>query len=457
VYTYSNFCVLLTLSESYEGWVVITCYVAVVAIYVASLIRRREKEKSKRIAEEKRSELDQVWHDYKLIPLTNETNRRRNQIYKQYFDLEYPETVFKPYYNGCWGCGKKIDSRERLRCPECKWYICSCGRCKLGCGNGTKYTKEYEKEITRVKKMPSTWNVKKRFLFVDSFKREQRDYIATCNQVDLRVTELNYLQDMFGNLYAGGECDENEIEKEMRVLDEIEQIRNDPRMSKAIRSANDFDNPRDELKHLEEALRDAIIQEEVARKKEEIIRDSEIRLKRQREELEQEKIRKREKKFKTVYEEKLAYDKNIVGFNELPHKVELSLDISLLRDDEVEGYLTELMKIIDGYLVVMKVIVNNEKKKDLVKQFKCERIQKCTSYSGMSNVLTLLIEAGSKATDSRKKISSTYVVKEILDCVEEGSEHEEVPWYESFGGQEKARGVMGGRDEYGEVPWKEEI
>jgi len=141
----------------------------------------------------------------------------------------------------------------------------------------------------------------------------------------------------------------------------------------------------------------------------------------------------------------------------LPHKVELSLDISLLRDDEVEGYLTELMKIIDGYLVVMKVIVNNEKKKDLVKQFKCERIQKCTSYSGMSNVLTLLIEAGSKATDSRKKISSTYVVKEILDCVEEGSEHEEVPWYESFGGQEKARGVMGGRDEYGEVPWKEEI
>lgn len=46
-------------------------------------------------------------------------------------DFNYSSPTEKHYDSVCWNCKETVDSDLNPRCPNCGWYICSCGAC--GC------------------------------------------------------------------------------------------------------------------------------------------------------------------------------------------------------------------------------------------------------------------------------------------------------------------------------------
>ena len=368
-----------------EGYVIIGIVFTIhIIIFMFYLIKNK-------VSSRESDKLFELWKEFKqseLIPSDIEGSNEMNAIYKQYFNLKYPDTMISVYHNHCWNCKRAINSRVHLECPKCGWYICDkCGACN--CQYGKEFLKIYQNEISKMINRSDDSYIKKRFSLMESVKRRQSEYLLSYKQRPLDTYHIEELVNIASDLsinYDEYEKIKGEFLNELEVEKEYERLK--------VRRESDT---REEINNIKKMFSysffDSFIPQFVNLENELDYWQSKIKdLESMKEKQKKEEERKYRASFKYIYDEILSGDKHIIKYSEYSHKVDLLVSVMEIDDNNISSYLNELIDKSEGFLLVMTVIVNNESKKSTVKKLSHMRIQKVTCYSNEPQEVRLLIE-----------------------------------------------------------------
>jgi hypothetical protein len=359
------------------------------------------KKKDISIENDERHKLIKDFEQCELIPSTLDGSSKKNNIYQQYFKLKYPNIMLFTYNNHCWKCKSPINNRIHLECPKCGWYICEkCETCH--CDYGKEYLIIYKKEIDKMLSLSDESIIKKRFILMNTVKQKQSEYLLSNNillnkqrpiekkvlkeLIDIAlILQLNddnyqklkqeYIYDLENEKLEKIKIEEQQVQQEKARLEREFKLRNE---INNIKKSFAFDYCTPHFHNLENEL--AYWKNRV----------KEIELEKEKQRIEEE--RKYHSSFKYLYKKHFEKDKHIIQYFEYPHKVELLINVSDIETDKVESYLSNLINISIGFLMVISVIINNDNKKQIVKNLNCKRIQKFTCYKNDPNKVVLLIE-----------------------------------------------------------------
>ncbi len=291
----------------------------------------------------------------------------KNKSLIHFLNKKYP--IYSPHYaSGCWKCKSKINSNSNIRCNNCGWLVCTCGKCSYHCGVGNTLLILVSNEFDIIRNLPQDDPIKIRAKQIINKRKEKY-----CLKYGLTTNKES--DDLLSD-------DEQKIIWEKRNKEEMERKRLE---------GEEFRRLEDEL-GVERGF--LIIPEYHYETIDDLKKLIAIKKEKDRIEAKKREVQEREeyiRSFQYIIDEFFVKDKCFINAKDFSYKGEMVIDIKKIDINETENYLRGIIDLCQGFVVSMRVLCN-DKQMNIIMESDIKRIQKKAKYSNVPGEVTLLIE-----------------------------------------------------------------